>query len=74
MANLGVITTLADKYTTILSDELNHASIVDGCKLSGASIKVFRHNDMEQLEHLLEAVSCRQKKNCSYRGTLQYGW
>ncbi|MGB7639195.1 MAG: aminotransferase class I/II-fold pyridoxal phosphate-dependent enzyme, partial [Nitrososphaeraceae archaeon] len=62
MANLGVITTLADKYTTILSDELNHASIVDGCRLSGASIKVFRHNDMEQLEHLFEAVSCGRKK------------
>ena len=62
MANLGVITTLADKYTTILSDELNHASIVDGCRLSGASIKVFRHNDMEQLEHLIEAVSYGRKK------------
>jgi glycine C-acetyltransferase len=62
MANLGVITTLADKYTTILSDELNHASIVDGCRLSGANIKVFRHNDMEQLEHLFKAVSCWRKK------------
>jgi glycine C-acetyltransferase len=62
MANLGVITTLADKSTTILSDELNHASIVDGCRLSGANIKVFRHNDMEQLEHLIKAVSCGRKK------------
>jgi glycine C-acetyltransferase len=62
MANLGVITTLADKYTTILSDELNHASIVDGWRLSGANIKVFRHNDTEQLEHLIEAESCGRKK------------
>jgi len=62
MANLGVITTLADKYTTILSDELNHASIVDGCRLSGANIKVFRHNDIEQLEHLIDAESCGRKK------------
>jgi glycine C-acetyltransferase len=62
MANLGVITTLADKYTTILSDELNHASIVDGCRLSGANIKVFRHNNMEQLEQLIESVSCGRKK------------
>jgi glycine C-acetyltransferase len=62
MANLGVITTLADKYTTILSDELNHASIVDGCRLSGANIKVFRHNDMEQLEHLFKSVPCWRKK------------
>jgi glycine C-acetyltransferase len=62
MANLGVITTLADKYTTILSDELNHASIVDGCRLSGANIKVFRHNDIEQLEHLIKAEAGGRKK------------
>jgi glycine C-acetyltransferase len=62
MANLGVITTLADKFTTIISDELNHASIIDGCRLSGAKIKVFRHNDMEHLEQSIQSISSNRKK------------
>lgn len=53
MANLGAITVLADKDTTIMSDELNHASIIDACRLSGAAIKVFKHNDVEHLEDLM---------------------
>jgi glycine C-acetyltransferase len=52
-ANLGVITTVADKNSTIFSDELNHASIVDACRLSGATIVVFRHNDADHLEELM---------------------
>jgi glycine C-acetyltransferase len=62
MANLGVITTLADKYTTILSDELNHASIIDGCRLSGAKIMVYRHNDMEHLKQLIQTVFSEKRK------------
>jgi glycine C-acetyltransferase len=62
MANLGVITTLADKFTTIISDELNHASIIDGCRLSGAKIKVFRHNDMEHLEQSIQSIPSKRKK------------
>jgi glycine C-acetyltransferase len=53
MANLGVITAIANKETVILSDQLNHASIIDGCRLSGATVKVFRHNDAVHLEELL---------------------
>jgi glycine C-acetyltransferase len=53
MANLGAISALANKDTTIFSDELNHASIVDACRLSRATIKVFRHNDIECLNSLL---------------------
>jgi glycine C-acetyltransferase len=53
MANLGVISAIADKHTTIFSDELNHASIIDGCRLSGATIKIFRHNDISHLEQLM---------------------
>jgi glycine C-acetyltransferase len=49
MANIGLLTTLADKDSIIYSDELNHSSIIDGCRLSGASIKVFRHNDISNL-------------------------
>ena len=49
MANIGLLTTLADKDSIIYSDGLNHSSIIDGCRLSGASIKVFRHNDISSL-------------------------
>lgn len=54
MANQAVISPLVGKADTIMSDELNHASIIDGARLSGAKIKVFRHNDMEHLEELLQ--------------------
>ena len=50
MANIGTISSIADKECTIFSDELNHASIVEACKLSGAKIKIFKHNNMEDLE------------------------
>ena len=50
MANIGTISSIADKHSTIFSDELNHASIVEACKLSGAKIKIYKHNDMEDLD------------------------
>lgn len=53
MANLGVVGTLADRKTTIFSDELNHASIIDACRLSGANVQVFRHNDAAHLSELM---------------------
>jgi glycine C-acetyltransferase len=57
MANLGAITALADRNSTIFSDELNHASIIDASRLSGAQIRVFRHNDAEHLEELISKAS-----------------
>jgi glycine C-acetyltransferase len=54
MANLGTITALGGKDCVIFSDELNHASIVDGCRLSGAEIRIFRHNDIHDLEQKIE--------------------
>jgi glycine C-acetyltransferase len=62
MANLGVITAIADKNTVIMSDQLNHASIIDGCRLSGATVKVFRHNDAHHLEELLQQVLFFKRK------------
>ncbi|HYT43573.1 MAG TPA: aminotransferase class I/II-fold pyridoxal phosphate-dependent enzyme [Methylomirabilota bacterium] len=56
MANLGVITALANRETTIFSDELNHASIIDASRLSRATIKVFGHNDLEELKALLSST------------------
>jgi len=48
--NMGAIAAVMDKNDAILSDELNHASIIDGCKLSGAAIIRYGHSDMEDLK------------------------
>ncbi len=57
MANIGVISTLASKQDTIFSDELNHASIVEACKLSSAKIKIFKHNDMNDFERKIKKTN-----------------
>lgn len=59
-ANLGVVSALADKNCTIFSDELNHASIIDACRLSGATVKIFGHNDPVHLEGLLAGAAGRK--------------
>ncbi len=55
MANLGAIPTIAKKGDLILSDELNHASIIESCRLSGARTLVYRHNDMHDLREKIKA-------------------
>jgi 8-amino-7-oxononanoate synthase len=52
-ANLGVLTSLLGEGDVVFSDELNHASIVDGCRLSRAKVQVYRHGDVGHLEELL---------------------
>ena len=52
-ANLGVLCTLGGPGVRILSDELNHASIIDGCRLSRSALAVYRHRDMGHLAELL---------------------
>jgi len=59
--NLGVISTLVGRGDVALSDRQNHASIVDGCRLSYGSLKKFKHNDPEDLERLLESEKDRDK-------------
>ncbi len=60
MANVGVISAVADKSWVIFSDRLNHASIVDGCRLSGAEIVVYAHRDPADLEHKIKQHQGRQ--------------
>ena len=51
--NLGVITTFAGAGVLVCSDELNHASIIDGCRLARAEVAVYRHRDLDHLATLL---------------------
>ena len=53
MANVGTISALCGKNDFVFSDELNHASIIDGIRLSRASCKVYRHNDIADLERAI---------------------
>ncbi len=63
-ANLGIITALVGRGDIIFSDRLNHASIVDGCLLSGAELRRYSHCDMAALEEVLEAPgSGKPKRN-----------
>jgi len=54
VTNLTVVSSLMGRGDYVFSDKLNHASIVDGCLMSGAEFRRFRHNDMEHLEGLLK--------------------
>lgn len=53
-ANTGIIPAISDNKTVIFSDELNHASIIDGIRLSKADVKVYRHRDVGHLESLIK--------------------
>src|SRR5213595_2212190 len=55
-ANAGTVSAILGKEDFIVSDELNHASIIDGARLSRAKIKVFRHKDVDHCEQLLEEI------------------
>ena len=55
MTNVGILSALGQKGTVFFSDELNHASIIDGCRLSRAKTVVYRHSDMQDLEEKLAA-------------------
>lgn len=54
MANLGAISSIVKKGDLILSDELNHASIIESCKLSDAKVLIYKHNDMQDLQKKLK--------------------
>ena len=56
-ANVGVVSALPGRGDTLCSDELNHASIIDGARLSGAQIRIYRHCDAADLSRQLDQVS-----------------
>jgi 8-amino-7-oxononanoate synthase len=60
-ANIGVITALAGSEDAVFSDELNHASIIDGCRLSRAKVVVYPHKDMDALGRSLARTEARRR-------------
>ncbi|HET6516520.1 MAG TPA: pyridoxal phosphate-dependent aminotransferase family protein [Thermodesulfovibrionales bacterium] len=59
--NLGVISALVGKDDIVIIDKMDHASIIDGCRLSYGEVRKFRHNDMADLERILEQNNGRGK-------------
>ena len=60
MANLGVISSIIRKNDLVLSDSLNHASLIEACKLTNAKLSIFNHNDMNDLENKIK-TKAKQK-------------
>lgn len=60
-ANIGVLAALVHAGDEVLSDELNHASLIDGCRLSRAEVRVYRHLDVDDLARQLERSTARRR-------------
>src|SRR4029078_7471096 len=61
-ANAGTVQSILTKDDVVISDELNHASIIDGCRLSRATIKVFPHKDVDAARKILKELPAGQRK------------
>jgi len=60
-ANVGTIDALVDERDAVFSDSLNHASIIDGCRMSGADVHVYDHCDADDLREKYESIDARRK-------------
>ena len=61
-ANAGTVSAILTKDDVVISDELNHASIIDGCRLSKAAIKVFPHKDVDAARTIIKSLPATQRK------------
>jgi glycine C-acetyltransferase len=61
-ANAGTVSAILTKDDVVISDELNHASIIDGCRLSRAAIKVFPHKDVAAARRIAQSLPASQRK------------
>jgi glycine C-acetyltransferase len=61
-ANAGTVSSILTRDDIVISDELNHASIIDGCRLSRATIKVFPHKDVDAARRILQELPAGQRK------------
>ena len=61
-ANAGTVSAILTKEDVVISDELNHASIIDGCRLSRATIKVFPHKDVDAARRIIKDLPASQRK------------
>jgi glycine C-acetyltransferase len=61
-ANAGTVSAILTKEDVVISDELNHASIIDGCRLSRATIKVFPHKDVDAARKIIKDLPATQRK------------
>jgi glycine C-acetyltransferase len=61
-ANAGTVSAVLSKEDVVISDELNHASIIDGCRLSRATIKVFPHKDVDAARKVIKDLPATQRK------------
>ena len=61
-ANAGTVSAILTKDDVVISDELNHASIIDGCRLSRATIKVFPHKDVDAARRIVARAARGQRK------------
>jgi glycine C-acetyltransferase len=61
-ANAGTVSSVLTKEDVVISDELNHASIIDGCRLSRATIKVFPHKDIDAARKIIKELPASQRK------------
>ena len=64
-ANLGILQALCGREDAVFSDALNHASLIDGCRLSRASVRIYPHADIDALRRLLAATPARRKIVCT---------
>ncbi|HEY7310423.1 MAG TPA: 8-amino-7-oxononanoate synthase [Gemmataceae bacterium] len=69
-ANLAVISALAGRQDAVFSDAFNHASLIDGCRLSRAAIHVYRHNDLNHLADLLRCEGRRARRRLIVSDTI----